>query len=222
MITLYHAPLSPNSRRVWITLLEKELPFELVEVNLTGGDQFQPDFLAMNPFHHIPVLVDGETTLIESFAILDYLEAQYPTPPLLPAEPAAIARVRMVQMVALNELVPATSPLVRQYMGFGESPAAELESARQRAGTCLGFFEGQLAGRAFFGGEQLSLADIVLGISAAWFEALGISLVDYPALQAWTAQIVARPAWQATQPSEAAIAALRLRAREMMAKRASR
>lgn len=221
MITLYHAPLSPNSRRVWITLLEKELPFELVEVNLTGGDQFQPDFLAMNPFHHIPVLVDGETTLIESFAILDYLEAQYPTPPLLPAQPAAIARVRMVQMVALNELVPAISPLVRQYMGFGESPAAELESARQRAGTSLGFFEGQLAGRAFFGGDRLSLADIVLGISAAWFEVLGISLADYPALQAWTAQIAARPAWQTTQPSEAAIAALRLRAREMMAKRAN-
>ena len=75
MLTLYHAPISPNSRRVWITLLEKELEFELVEVKL-DEEQFKPDFLAMNPFHHIPVLVDDGFNIVESLAILDYLEAK--------------------------------------------------------------------------------------------------------------------------------------------------
>ncbi len=57
MLKLYHNPISSNSRRVWIALLEKEIPFELVSLNL-DGDQFQPEFLALNSFHHIPVLVD--------------------------------------------------------------------------------------------------------------------------------------------------------------------
>ena len=69
MLKLYHEPISPNSRRVWITLLEKELEFELVEVKLDGA-QFQPEFLALNPFHHIPILVDDGFNIVESLAIL--------------------------------------------------------------------------------------------------------------------------------------------------------
>ncbi len=56
MLTLYHSTISPNSRRVWITLLEKGLEFELVEIKL-DGEQFKPEFLAISPFHHIPALV---------------------------------------------------------------------------------------------------------------------------------------------------------------------
>ena len=85
MLTLYHAPISPNSRRVWITLIEKGLEFELVEIKLSG-EQFQPDFLAINPFHHVPALVDDDFSIVESLAILDYLEAKYPTPNMLPKE----------------------------------------------------------------------------------------------------------------------------------------
>jgi len=85
MLKLYHSPTSPNSRRVWIALLEKELPFELVSLNL-NGDQFQPEFLELNPFHHVPVLVDDGKSVVESLAILDYLEAKYPTPALMPTD----------------------------------------------------------------------------------------------------------------------------------------
>lgn len=85
MLKLYHNPISPNSRRVWVALLEKELEFELVPLAL-DGEQFQPEFLALNPFHHIPVLVDNGIMVVESLAILDYLEAQYPTPALLPTD----------------------------------------------------------------------------------------------------------------------------------------
>jgi glutathione S-transferase len=88
MLTLYHTPLSINSRRVWVAMLEKDLHFDTVEVDL-AGDQFKPEFLGMNPFHHIPVLVDDGFTVIESLAILDYLEAKYPIPSLLPKGPRA-------------------------------------------------------------------------------------------------------------------------------------
>jgi glutathione S-transferase len=56
VLTLYHSTISPNSRRVWITLLEKGLEFELVEIKL-DGEQFKSEFLAISPFHHIPALV---------------------------------------------------------------------------------------------------------------------------------------------------------------------
>lgn len=102
MLKLYHSPTSPNSRRVWIALLEKELPFELVERDL-NSDQFQPEFLELNPFHRVPVLVDDGFRVVESLAILDYLEAKYPTPALMPTDAKAVATVCIVKMVTVNE-----------------------------------------------------------------------------------------------------------------------
>src|ERR671916_3497202 len=110
MLKLYHIPISQNSRRVWITLLEKELEFELVEVKL-DGDQFQPEYLALIPFHQIPVLVDDGFNIVESLAILDYLEAKYPKPAMLPTDAKDLAVVRMVKLVSVNELLPASTPL---------------------------------------------------------------------------------------------------------------
>ncbi|KAM3092152.1 glutathione S-transferase family protein [Phormidesmis sp. 146-12] len=105
MLTFYYNPLSPNVRRVWLALLEKDIPFEPVSVQL-NGDQLQPKFLTVNPFHHIPAIVDDGFTVIESLAILDYLEAKYPTPSLLPQDAQELAIVRMTQMVTVNELFP--------------------------------------------------------------------------------------------------------------------
>jgi glutathione S-transferase len=101
MIEFYYNPLSPITRRVWIALLEKQLEFEPRLVNL-NGDQFEPDYLALNPFHHVPVIVDGNFRVLESIAILDYLEAKYPNPSLSPTDAETLAKVRMVQMVATN------------------------------------------------------------------------------------------------------------------------
>jgi glutathione S-transferase len=218
MLTLYHTPLSINSRRVWVALLEKGLEFETVEVNLSG-DQFQPEFLSLNPFHHIPVLVDGDFRVIESFAILDYLEAKYPTPALMPDIPEAIAKVRMVEMVSLNELVPAINPLTKEMMGFGQESPEAIAQAKQKAGVVLKFYGDTLGDADFFGGVQLTLADVVAGTFSPWFEKLGLPMQDYPTLQRWTARLMERPAWQKTQPTDEALAAFRERMKTLMAQR---
>lgn len=218
MLKLYHTPLSLNSRRVWVALLEKGLDFDLEEVDL-AGDQFKPEFLAMNPFHHIPVLVDNGYTVIESFAILDYLEAQYPTPALMPQDPSAIATVRMVQMVTLNELLPAVNPLTRKMMGFGEPDAEALQTALKQGTVCLNFFTQKLGDQLFFGGEQLTLADVVLGTIAPWFDELGLSLAEFSTLAAWRDRLMDRPAWQKTQPTQATIDAFKDRMQALMAQR---
>lgn len=216
MLTLYHTPLSVNSRRVWVALLEKKLPFETIEMELSG-DQLQPDFLSLNPFHHIPVLTDGELTVIESLAILDYLEAKYPTPSLLPTDPDAIATVRMIQMVTLNELVPAFNPLVKRMMGFGQEDPELIEQSIQKADVVLRFYADKLGQKLFFGGEQLTLADIVAGTFAPWFEQLGLPMINYPTLQAWTTRLLERPAWQKTQPTPADVEGFRERMQARMA-----
>lgn len=153
-LKLYYNPLSTNARRVWIALLEKQLDFELIPLKL-NGDQFQPDFLAISPFHHVPVLADGDFHIIETLAILDYLEAKYPAIALLPEDAKERAIVRMVEMVTVNELVPVMSPLVRQTFG-GEADSKDLEKSHQNVAVVLRFFEGLLVDRSFLAAALLS------------------------------------------------------------------
>lgn len=126
MLKLYHSPTSPNSRRVWIALLEKGLEFGLVEVKL-DGEQFSPEFIEINPFHHVPVLVvDDDFRIVESLAILDYLEAKYPIPALMPSDAQVIASVRMVAMITVNELMTAIAPLFPIFLGLPIEPIWDL------------------------------------------------------------------------------------------------
>lgn len=194
MLKLYYARPSAYARPVWLALLEKQLPFELIPVDLAGG-QFEPEFLAVNPFGHVPVLVDGEFRVIESLAILDYLEARYPMPSLLPTDAEALAKVRMVQLVTLNELLPAIFRLLIQDEN-SEATSPELEYAQLRARNTLVFFENLLGDSPYFAGEQLTLAEIVAGTLVYRMPDLGIALTNYPRLQAWSARLLARPTWQ--------------------------
>lgn len=207
MLKLYYTPLSLNARRVWVALLEKQIEFEPIELNL-DGDQFGPEFSAINPFQRIPVLIDGDLTLVESLAILDYLEAQYPTPALLPTEPKTLGIVRMVEMVALNELLPPTFPLTRHMVGVPGDTVEKLERSKQQILTVLGFFEGLLAdSRTYFAGEQFTLAEVVAGTLVPSLAMFDISFDEYPKLQAWCDRLMARSSWQQTEVPQAEIAA---------------
>lgn len=208
MLTLYHAPISPNSCRVWIVLLEKGLEFELVEVKL-DGEQLKPDFLAISPFHHIPVLVDDGFNIVESLAILDYLEAKYPTPAMLPKDAKDLAVVRMVQLVSVNELLPAMTPLLPLFLGLSEGDSAQIESAKQKIVSVLKFFEHLLGDRPYFGSENLTLGDVTAGSIIPFLPQLGLSLGDYPKLSAWCDRLISRPAWQATLPTPQVIEAFK-------------
>ncbi|MDZ8109155.1 MAG: glutathione S-transferase family protein [Nostoc sp. DedQUE12a] len=208
MLRLYHSPISPNSRRVWITLLEKGLEFELVEIDL-DGEQLKPEFLAINPFHHIPALVDDGFKIIESLAILDYLEAKYPTPAMLPKNAKDLAIARMVQLVTVNELLPATTIFLPQFLGLPGGDPEKIENAKQKIATVLKFFESLLDNRPYFGSENLTLAEAVAGTVVPLMPIVGISLNEYPKLNAWCDRLIARPTWQATEATPEDIAAFR-------------
>jgi len=198
MLTFYYHPLSPLARRVWIALLEKEIPFEPVLVNL-NGEQLKPEFLALNPFHHVPVVVDGSLRILESLAILDYLEARYPTPALAPQSPEAIAQMRMVQLVTTHELTPKLPALA--IVEAGVEPDAALV---QHIITVLDFLTAQLGNGPYFGGTDLSLADITVGTTLTLLHRLGVRFENHPAIAAWFNRIMARDAWQQTEPNDEA------------------
>lgn len=139
MLKFYYNPISVNARRVWIALLEKQIPFEPILVNL-DGDQFHGDFTAINPLQRIPAIVDNGFRVVESLAILDYLEARYPMPSLMPSEPETIAIVRMIETITVVELQPATIPLTRPLVGLEVEPW-KFETAQQRVTIVLQFFE---------------------------------------------------------------------------------
>jgi glutathione S-transferase len=208
MIKLYQTAISFNSRRVWITLLEKGLDFQIEEVQL-NGQQFQPEFLALNPFHHIPVLVDDDLTVIESLAILDYLEAKYPQPRMLPTDPIDLAKVRMAEMLTVNELGPALMPLYPKMLGLGEGDPVQVAEAVKKINTNLQFFEGLLDDRPFLGSNTITLAEPVAGTVISYLDAAGIKLDAFPKLSAWIDRLTLRPSWSATQASAEQRAALK-------------
>jgi len=96
MIKLYDFKSSPNCQRVKVVLAEKNLPYEIVPVDLTKKDQKTPEYLKMNPYGKVPVLTDDSTVLYESLIINEYLEEKYPATSLLPKDPAKKAKARIL------------------------------------------------------------------------------------------------------------------------------
>lgn len=197
MLQFYYSQLSINARRVWVTLLEKNLEFEPILMKL-NGDQFQPNFLKLNPFHHIPVLVDGNFSIFESLAILDYLEAKYPLPSFMPQEAQEIAQVRTIELVTVNELPTASIILMKDMLEIEVAPK-QIEKAQQTMATALQYFETNLKdNNSYFMGEQLTYADIVAGTAVDSIPLLGISLEPYPKVTAWLNNLRKRSSWQQT------------------------
>ncbi len=198
MIKLYSNHFSNNCRRVRITLLEKQLDFESIELKL-DGDQLDPDFIAINPFHQIPVLIiDDDLKLIESLAIMEYLEAQYPDPALLPKSPPSIAKVKTIELININHLENSIYTLFRHKMGISVK-AKTLAFARNKINLVLNFYEDNLCENSYFIEGQFTFADIVAGISVSCLDLLDCPLNNYPKIQNWLEKLQQRESWQQTK-----------------------
>jgi glutathione S-transferase len=193
MLEFYYNPRSPMARRVWVTLLEKDIPFEPILVNLNGG-QLEPEFLAINPFHHVPVIIDDGFRVIESLAIMDYLEAKYPTPAMLPKEAQALAQVRTVQMVTNSELLPQIITMM-----YEDASSPKVVQAREHIKKVFSFLAELLGENSYFGSDRLTLGDIVVGGAISLLVQSGISLKNYPKLNDWLHRLMQREAWSKTE-----------------------
>ncbi len=201
MIDLYTWK-TPNGRKVSIMLEELGLPYEVHPVDISKRAQFEPGFLAISPNNKIPAIVDrdGPVSVFESGAILTYLAEK--TGRLLPASGAA----RFEVLEWLHWQVGGLGPMLGQLGHFAVMSKEKVPPAIDRftteAGRLLGVAERRLAGSAFLGGSEYSIADVaaypwLLAAGTMLRDALGDLLSDTPALHEWMARIGERPAVQA-------------------------
>jgi maleylacetoacetate isomerase len=159
---------SSCSYRVRIALHWKGLPFESEFVHLRRGEQHDDERLSLNPQGLVPTLEDGELVLSQSFAILEYLEEQYPDPPLLPLQPAARARVRQISQAIVCEIQPLQNigTLRSLRRDFGLSEADTTRYCRELVQRGLAAVEALLVGSPATGlcchGDTPSFADLCL------------------------------------------------------------
>jgi glutathione S-transferase len=203
MLKLYHNPISPHSRRVLVALLEKKIECEFVEIELNGVPN-RPELLAINPLHHIPVLEDDGFRIIESLAILDYLEAKYPNPSLLPTNAQNLAKVRMVQLVTVNELLPALMPFLPVMVGL-QIDSEVVEPATQKVLRILTFLEELLGEKKYFAGSDFTLAEVTAGTVFSIINLAGLSLDKHPKLKILTENLNQRAAWIHSLPTNSAM-----------------
>ena len=102
--------------RVRIALRLKGHAMEKVTLDLLAGDQFAADYQALNPEGVVPTLIDDGAPLVQSLAILEYLDEKYPDPPLLPQELHARAHARAIAQMVAMDAHPFIVPRVRKYL----------------------------------------------------------------------------------------------------------
>ena len=199
MIDLYYWP-TPNGNKIMLMLEECGLNFTIHPINITAGDQFQPEFLKLSPNNRMPAIVDHDPNdggtpidLFESGAILLYLAEKtgqfYPTDL---RERYSVMKWLMWQMGGLG-------PMAGQNHHFGRFAAEKIpyaiERYRSETARLYGVLNGALDGRSFITGDY-SIADMACYPWIARYEWQEMDLGEYPNVQRWYEQIAARPATQ--------------------------
>ena len=190
---------APNPRRVRIFAAEKGIELSSKEVSIPRREQKAPDYVAKNPRGQTPILeLDDGTVIAESVAIMRYLEAEHPDPPLFGTTAREIAeiemwnrRVEMILMPAIAAVWVHTHPFTAALPGRN---AEWGESNRPRVVEGMRFFDGSLEGREYLAGSSFSAADILLLTTVDFAKFIGLDMPSECAnLLRWHERVSARP-----------------------------
>ena len=199
--------VSLASFRVRIGMNLKGLKADEVHVDITTGAQFAPAYLAVNPQAVIPAIVDGEgPPLVQSLAILEYLDETHPEPPFLPKDPRGRARVRALAHIACGDAHSLIVPRVRTFLEktYGVSEEGVTQWVRHWFAEGMRAIEAHLAHEKETGlychGDSVTLADISVVSLAAGHQRFGGTLDAYPTLAGIYARCMAQPAFAAAHP----------------------
>jgi maleylpyruvate isomerase len=208
MMKLFGYFRSSAAYRVRIALNLKGLDYEPAYVHLTrgGGEQFAPEYRAMNPQSLVPVLQDDEATLTQSLAIIEYLDEMYPRPPFLPLHAVERARVRSLALSIACEIHPLNNLRVLRYLQHTLKVTEEQKTAWYHHWVNIGLtaIETRLAhdpaAGKFCHGDVPSLADICLVPQLANARRFAIDLASYPTLTRIEANCFALDAFKNAMP----------------------
>ena len=185
---------------------------EFVQIDLMGGGLQAPNFTALNPNRKVPVLVDGDTVLWESSAIMAYLCIRAGSD-LWPAQRPA-EQVQVLRWLSWNDChwAPAVGPFYFEHIvksTFDMGPP-DRESLKSRAPDLLKYaavLDGHLTGRNYAACDRLTIADFQLGTMASYWRESEMPLHAFPSIVRWLDRLERIPAWAQPWPEAGAAAA---------------
>jgi glutathione S-transferase len=198
VIKLYDFKSSPNCQRVKVVLAEKKLPYEIVPIDLTKKEQKTPEYLKMNPYGKVPVLADDSTVLYESLVINEYLEEKYPSPALMPKDPAKKAKARILVDYGMAHFDSPYQKLRMELMKEKKDQSQPIiDQAKSELKKLLQRFEDELGDQEYLMGD-FSLVDADLIPRFTRLEGFGV-LPDpsLPRLGKYLDRMKARPSVKA-------------------------
>jgi len=206
---LYDYFRSSAAYRVRIGLHLKGLGYESVPVHLLrdGGEQLKPEYRAVNPLGLVPALQDGDETITQSLAILEYLDEVHPMMPLMPRDALGRARVRSLALMIGCDIHPINNLRVLRYLVKEAGLSEEAKNAWYVHWVQEGFaaLETQLAASADMGrfchGDTPTIADCFLVPQVFNAVRFNIDLTPYPVIVRIDAALRELPAFAAAHPS---------------------
>lgn len=196
MITVWGGQTSRSLRVVWL-LEEMGLPYRVRQVDMLAP-QKDPAWLAVNPGDFLPAIEDGDVTMVESVAIMEYLMGRYGPTPLAPS-PDDPAFAAYQQFLHMGEAGLATLVMVPLVSGFIAPPAERDNWGARWARECVErrrlLVRRQLAAAPYMAGERFTAADISVSY-ALRLASLHAGFVLTDAEQAYLARTTARAAYQ--------------------------
>jgi maleylacetoacetate isomerase len=208
MLTRYTYFRSSAAYRVRIALNLKQLDYTAVPVHLLrgGGEQHAPQYRELNPLELLPSLQDDALTVIQSLAILEYLEETYPSPALLPPDGPGRARVRALALAIACDIHPLNNLRVLRYLenSLGVDAQRRTEWSRHWISEGFAAIEQLLSKPLMVGqychGDTPTLADCCLVPQVFNARRLGCPLEEYPLLMRIVAQCETLEAFRRAAP----------------------
>jgi maleylacetoacetate isomerase len=204
MLKLYDYWRSSAAYRVRIALNIKGLAYESLAVNLVKGEQSASEYLAHNPQGLVPLFVDGERSIAQSMAIIEYLDETHPAPSLLPGDAYARAVVRAMANVIACDIHPVNNLRILNYLKGPLAQDDETVSVWYRHWITQGFaaLERQATGDQYMFGNSVTLADICLVPQMANARRFKTDLAAFPRLVSIDAHLRTLPAFDAAAPEK--------------------
>ncbi|MEX0300045.1 MAG: glutathione S-transferase family protein [Kordiimonas sp.] len=203
-LKLYTFPLSGNAHRVELALSLLGLNYELVKVDLAAGEQRSDWYQKLNPVGKVPVLVDGDTVITESTAILAYLAAKFDDGTWMPDDAALAADVHkwFARATSLLAAGPAAARLITLFgAGF------DSEETIKKGHDFLALLEAELAGLEYLVAGRPTFADVAIYTYTAHAPEGHVSLEAYPNVRRWIAAVEALPGFVGMQKTDVSAAA---------------
>lgn len=194
MMKLYYAP-GTISIAVAIALEEASIAYDAIKVDFAKSEQAKPEYIALNPKGRVPALVnDAGQTLTETGALLDYIAALAPQANLIPTTAERAAHMRSVMYYLASSFHVAHAHKMRGSRWADQQSSFDdmLAKVPETMATCAAYVEAECLKGDYTCGNTLSIADPYLFIVCNWLAGDGVTVADYPKIEAFLAGMETR------------------------------